>query len=268
MHKSVALKQMRSRLERPKVLLMSCSLAFQKPESKLVEFEVLKLQERDFLRILVDRIAALGPDIVVTSDTISSIALDFLCQAGITCVTRVKVKLLERLARFTGASVVTNIFDIPSAVVGQGSGLVHVETFPSKQTILVFDKCDSKLGGTILLRGIQHANELHRLKRVLQFAVYAAYHLRMERAFFSDLSICQFPKRQFESPPVSVSPGISIKPQTEASAAGRTPAMFLDRATSQTCSDLLLLMQGKPGSLDVDYGNVFGGNGRRRRFHV
>jgi chaperonin GroEL (HSP60 family) len=142
----VAHKRMRSTIHSPRVLLMECSVEFQRPEEKLVAFDVLQLQEAQFLRILVDRIAVLGPDVLVTSHTVAGLALEYLLQANITVVTRVPHKTLHRLARFVDAPIVSRLADIPSARLGYGCGWLHFS-----DPYLLFDHCPVQLGGTILL---------------------------------------------------------------------------------------------------------------------
>ncbi len=212
LNKTVAHKQMRARLEKPRVLLMGCAVEFSRPDWKFVTFEVLQVQERDFLRILVDRIASLKPDILITSESVSSIALEFLMELGITCVSRVAQSALERLSRFTGASIVPNLSDIPTAVVGQYCEVMRSEslvTLCGKRSFLIFDVCPPKRGGTIVLRGAD-LQMLHALKAVLLFAISTAYHLRLEDAFLDELSLHSLESASHEedSCVVSMSPDV------------------------------------------------------------
>lgn len=57
----------------------------------------------------VARINALGPDIVLVHKSVSRLAQDKLRESGITLVLNVKLSILERLARCTGASIVDTI---------------------------------------------------------------------------------------------------------------------------------------------------------------
>ena len=254
--RNVAHKQMQANLENPKVLLMSCAIEFQKPDWKLVTFDVLMMQEKNFLQILVDRIVALDPDLLITSETISSTALDYLKAAGIACVTRVKPSMLDRLSRFTGAHIVHHLSDIPSAasMLGHRCGAVYTETFESttrKRTLMFFDKCERRLGGTVLLRGGKFSNDLHVLKSILQFAIFSAYHLRLEESFVSDLMLsCGLPRND----PESISPGVKFVAPVAPEKLELIPSLVLSE--DQT-PDLFNLLKYESPSLNFDYADVF-----------
>jgi hypothetical protein len=257
--KTVAHKRMRANLEKPRILLMGCAVQFSRPDWKFVAFDVLQAQERDFLRILVDRIATLKPDLLVTSESVSSIALELLMDLGITCVTRVATSALERLARFTGASVVPNLSDIPSAVLGQGCELVRSETLQSlsgRRNFLLFDACPPKRGGTIVLRGAD-SQVLHALKRILLFAVSTAYHLRLEDAFLEELSLHSLRDTSLlAQAAVSMSPGVVFAPRAPSGVA--LPVALLAR---RPMPDLYAVNSNPatPLSLNFDYETVLEG---------
>jgi hypothetical protein len=231
--KTVVHTAMRSHMLKPRILLMGCAVQFARPDWRFVEFDVLQVQERDFLRILVDRIAALKPDLLVTSESISSLALEFLMDAGITCVSRVNVRDLERLSRFSGASIMRNLSDFHAVELGHDCGLlkdVTAHTPTGVRRFLYFEDCPAGRGGTVVLRGAD-TQVLHALKKVLKFAVSTAYHLRLEDAFVSDLSLhmvstarkamttssnASSPRQQT---PVSMSPSVTFVPPVAAGAA-------------------------------------------------
>ncbi|KFK44391.1 hypothetical protein AALP_AA1G251400 [Arabis alpina] len=53
------------------------------------------------------------------------------------------------------------------------------------RTLMYFEGCPRRLGCTVLLRGSCH-EELKKIKRVVQYAVFAAYHLALETSFLVD----------------------------------------------------------------------------------
>jgi hypothetical protein len=224
LRKTMIHTKMKSQMDNPRVLLMGCAIQFSRPDWRFVEFDVLQVQERDFLRILVDRIALLKPDILVTSESVSSLALEFLMDAGISCVSCVNSRALERLARFTGSSIVRNLSDFHLAQIGGDCGHLRASsptTLTGVRNFLYFEDCSASRGGTIVLRG-GDTQVLHALKKVLLFAVFTAYHLRLEDAFVADLSLHMMSSSRVmlmtsttsssAAPPVSMSPSVSFPP--------------------------------------------------------
>lgn len=57
----------------------------------------------------VSRITSLGPDIVLIHRSVSRLAQDRLRESGVTLVLNVKLSVLERVARCTGASIVNTV---------------------------------------------------------------------------------------------------------------------------------------------------------------
>ncbi len=260
-NKTVMHTSMRSHMQNPRILLMGCAVQFSRPDWRFVEFDVLQAQERDFLRILVDRIAALKPDLLVTSDSISSLALDFLMDAGITCVSRVHPLALERLARFSGATIMRNLSDFHSVVLGQDCGVLKAfcpVTLTGVRNFLYFQDCPAACGGTIVVRGAD-TQILHALKNVFKFAVSTAYHLRLEDAFISDLCLHSVSTRKVEPsdvsasssprtlPVVSMSPSVAFAPPL--SGGLPVPVGFrMDRSVPD-----LLLVHTMPNLLSVNF---------------
>lgn len=57
----------------------------------------------------VARITALGPDVVLVHRSVSRLAQDRLRECGVTLVINVKLSILKRVARCTGANIVNTI---------------------------------------------------------------------------------------------------------------------------------------------------------------
>jgi 1-phosphatidylinositol-3-phosphate 5-kinase len=67
------------------------------------------LQEREYLRHVVARIANLQPDLVLVHRSVSRLAQELLLALRVTLVLNVKASVLERVARCTGADIVTSV---------------------------------------------------------------------------------------------------------------------------------------------------------------
>ncbi|OXU27408.1 hypothetical protein TSAR_004798 [Trichomalopsis sarcophagae] len=181
--KNVAHKGMNAMIANPKILLLRCGLMYQRVEGRLLSLEPVMLQENEYLGHTVARINALGPDIVLVHRSVSRLAQDRLRECGITLVLNVKLSILERLARCTGA----NIVDTIDAHISARYRLGTCFSFKAGvKTLMYFEGCaNPHLGATILLRGGSQ-NELRKVKNVASMMIFAAYSCRLEKSFLMD----------------------------------------------------------------------------------
>lgn len=111
--------------------------------------------------MIVSKIEALRPNVLLVEKSVSSFAQDQLLAKEISLVLNVKRPLLERIARCTGASVTPSIDHIAKTRLG------HCELFrlekitedhepvnqfnkrPSK-TLMFFEGCPRRLGCTVI----------------------------------------------------------------------------------------------------------------------
>lgn len=107
--KNVAHKHMAKSIENPKILLLRCSIVYQRTEGKLMSLEPVLMQEQEYLRHVTARIVALQSDVVLVQRTVSRLAQDMLREHGLTLVYNVKEDVLERIARCTNAELVQSI---------------------------------------------------------------------------------------------------------------------------------------------------------------
>jgi T-complex protein 1 subunit gamma len=129
LNKDVTHSKMRRRIERPKILLLDCSLEYKKGESQTsVELtnesdweKLLKLEEEHVQQLCNDIIRA-GPDLVFTEKGVSDLAQHYLYKAGITAIRRLRKTDNNRLARAVGATIVSRTDEIQSSDLGLGCG--------------------------------------------------------------------------------------------------------------------------------------------------
>lgn len=187
--KNVAHKNMATRIEKPKILLLQCAIVYQRIEGKFVSIESLLLQEKEYLRNVTSRILNLGPDVVVVSKNVAGIAQDMLRNSGVTLVLDVKSSALDRLARCLQCDIVTSI----DSNVGRPK-LGTCDVFYTKnflegnrliKTLMYFDIKSSPRGCCVLLRGAS-TYELQRVKKVASMLLFARYNWRLELSFLMD----------------------------------------------------------------------------------
>ncbi|KAG6727444.1 hypothetical protein I3843_02G114100 [Carya illinoinensis] len=194
--KNVAHRRMTSKIEKPRLLILEGALEYQRISNLLSSFDTLLQQEMDHLKMAVAKIDAHHPDVLLVEKSVSRHAQEYLLAKDISLVLNIKRPLLERIARCTGAQIVPSIDHLSSQKLGYCDAF-HVEKFledhgsagqggkKSVKTLMYFEGCPKPLGCTILLRGAG-GDELKKVKHVIQYGIFAAYHLALETSFLAD----------------------------------------------------------------------------------
>lgn len=76
---------------------------------------------------MCDEIIAVGCDIVITEKGISDLAQHFFVKAGISAIRRVRKSDNNRLAKITGATIVTRTDELCSSDIGTQCGLFEIK---------------------------------------------------------------------------------------------------------------------------------------------
>ncbi|KAD7116625.1 hypothetical protein E3N88_03893 [Mikania micrantha] len=193
--KNIKHKRMTSHYKNPRLLILGGALEYQRAHNQLASIETLLQQEIDHLKTIVSSIEARCPNVLLVEKSVSSYAQEYLLAKEISLVSNIKRPLLERIARCTGTSITPSVDKISTTRLGQCE-LFRLEKFtehheaasqskkPSK-TFMFFDGCPRRLGCTVLLKGSSR-EELKKVKDVVQYAVFAAYHLSLETSFLAD----------------------------------------------------------------------------------
>lgn len=106
--KHVSHKRMAKELENPRILLIAGAVEFTRMEHRIASLETLFEQENAYMEILVGKILKVKPDLVLVGKAVSRRAQELLLEAGVVLVQHVKAILMARIARQTGATVLTN----------------------------------------------------------------------------------------------------------------------------------------------------------------
>ncbi|KAK8629218.1 hypothetical protein V6N13_078069 [Hibiscus sabdariffa] len=236
--KNVAHRRMKSKLEKPRLMILGGALEYQRVSNLLSSFDTLLLQEMDHLKMAVAKIHAHKPNILLVEKSVSRFAQEYLLEKNISLVLNIKKPLLERIARCTGAQIIPSIDHLFAQKLGYCEKF-HVERFREDhgsagqggkklaKTLMYFEGCPKPLGCTILLRGANR-DELKKVKHVVQYGIFAAYHLALETSFLADegASLPEFPN----SPMVVALPD---KPSTIARSISTVPDFATANIKSQ-----------------------------------
>ncbi|NJE09284.1 thermosome subunit, partial [Thermococcus sp. M39] len=116
---------MPKRVENAKIALINDAIEVKETETdaeiRITSPEQLQAfleQEERMLKEMVDKIVATGANVVFCQKGIDDLAQHYLAKAGILAVRRVKKSDMEKLAKATGAKIVTNVKDLTSEDLG------------------------------------------------------------------------------------------------------------------------------------------------------
>ncbi|XP_050549440.1 putative 1-phosphatidylinositol 3-phosphate 5-kinase isoform X2 [Spodoptera frugiperda] len=196
--KNVAHRGMPQQISNPTILLLDCSIAYQRVEGKLTSLEPVLLQEREYLVRCAARIAALRPRVVLVGGAAARGVQDALRRAGVALAAHVRGRALARAARASRASPLSSI-DARVGMPRLGTcNNFYVKNYSSK-TLMVLEGCaEPNLACCILLRGAS-LQELIKVKKVVKFMLLACYNWKLEKAFLGDIeAILPEPGMTFE----------------------------------------------------------------------
>ncbi len=125
-------------------------------------------QEEHIIKEMVEDIAKTKANVVFCQKGIDDMAQHFLAKKGIYAARRVKKSDMEKLARATGAKVITNLDDASESDLGK-AGIVQEKKVGDEQMTYVED-CKEAKAVTILIRGgTEHV--VDEVKRALEDAI-------------------------------------------------------------------------------------------------
>jgi len=156
--KEVVHPGMPKRVEDAKIALINAPLEIEKPEYdaeiRIRSPEQMKafLEEQErMLRDMVERIRGVGANVVFCQKGIDDAAQHYLAKFGILAVRRVKKSDMEKLARATGARIVTSLEDLTEKDLGYAK-LVEERKVADDKMVFV-EGCKNPKAVSILVRG-------------------------------------------------------------------------------------------------------------------
>jgi thermosome len=182
--KEVVHPGMPKRVTNAKIAILDAPLEIEKPEwtTKISvtspdQIKAFLDQEAQILKSYVDHLASIGANVVITQKGIDEVAQHFLAKKGIMAVRRVKRSDIEKLARATGAKIITSIKDARPEDLGT-AGLVEERKVGEEKMVFVEDIPNPR-AVTILVRGGSD-RILDEVERSLQDALHVARDLFRE----------------------------------------------------------------------------------------
>ena len=148
---------MPKKLENAKIALLDCPLEIEKTEISAEirirdpnQMKAFLDQETKMLKEMVDKIKAAEANVVFCQKGIDDMAQHFLAKEGILAARRVKQSDMEKLARATGGTIITDLDDITPQDLGE-AGIVEERKIGEDKMIFV-EKCKDPRSVAVLIR--------------------------------------------------------------------------------------------------------------------
>lgn len=192
--KNLALKSMPRRIANPRIVLVTFPIEYQRHQQHFMSLQPVIEQEKEFLRVVVQRITNLRPHLLLVEKSVSGVALQYLSEANISVAYNVKHTVIEAVSRCAETEIITSLDRLAMPVrVGRCAGF-EVKTYVNnnfvrrKKSYIFLSGCRPDLGCTIALRGAT-SELLAKVKYIMEFMVYVVYNLKLESSLLRDESI-------------------------------------------------------------------------------
>ena len=156
--KEVVHSSMPKSITKAKIAVINAALEIEKTEisaeiriSEPLQMKQFLDEENRILKQSVDQLVASGANVVLCQKGIDDIAQHFLAKAGILAIRRVKESDITKLAKATGARIVTNLKDLTNQDLGLAA-LVEERKIESDKWVFI-EGCKNPKAVSILIRG-------------------------------------------------------------------------------------------------------------------
>ncbi|MBD3407113.1 MAG: thermosome subunit [Candidatus Lokiarchaeota archaeon] len=166
--KEVVHASMPRKVEGAKIALINAAIEVEKTEFdaeiKIDSPEQIKAfldEEERMLKAMVDKITNTGANVLICQKGIDDVAQHYLAKAGVMAIRRAKKSTLEKLAKATGAKVVSNLSELlesaenPDEILGT-AGLVEEVRIGDDKLVYVKDCADPKAVSIVIRGGTEH----------------------------------------------------------------------------------------------------------------
>ncbi|MFA7562378.1 MAG: thermosome subunit alpha [Methanoculleus sp.] len=141
-----------------KILLLNAAVEFKKTEvdaeisiTSPDQLQMFLDEEERMIKGIVDKVVASGANVLFCQKGIDDIAQHYLAKAGIFAVRRVKKSDMEKLARATGAAIVSSIDAISPEELGKAGSVEEKKVSGEEMTFVT--ECENPKAVSIIIRG-------------------------------------------------------------------------------------------------------------------
>jgi 1-phosphatidylinositol-3-phosphate 5-kinase len=192
--KNLALKSMARKIQNPRIMLVTFPLEYQRHQQQFMSLQPVIEQEKEFLRVVVQRISNFRPTVLLAEKGVSGVALQYLSEANISVAYNVKHTVIEAVSRCAETEIITSLEMLTLPIHLGRAASFEVRTFVNndhpgrKKSYIFLSGCKPELGCTINLRGTNQAT-LASVKSIVEFMVYVVYNLKLESSLLQNEAI-------------------------------------------------------------------------------
>ena len=146
------------KIEKGRIALINAALEVEKTEMSAeiritdpTQMQMFLEEENRMLKTMVDKIHAVGANVLICQKGIDDIAQHYLAKHGILAVRRVKESDMTKLTKATGGRISTNLDDLSDKDLGFAD-IVHQKKVESDKWVFI-EGCRNPLSVTLLIRG-------------------------------------------------------------------------------------------------------------------
>lgn len=146
------------KVDNARIVVLNCALEIEKTETEAKisitapeQLEAFMQQEEKMLHNMVDKIKSAGANAVFCQKGIDDVAQHYLSKYGIFATRRVKESDVSKLAKATGARIVTNLSDLSKEDLGYAKLVEEVKLAGEAMTFV--RECKNPKAVTLLIRG-------------------------------------------------------------------------------------------------------------------
>ncbi|GAM21135.1 hypothetical protein SAMD00019534_043100 [Acytostelium subglobosum LB1] len=179
LNKDVTHAKMKRMIKNPRIVLLDCALEYKKGESDTMvditnedDFTKLLKIEEEYVQKICNDIIRVKPDLVFTEKGVSDLAQHHFVKKGITCLRRLKKTENNRIARISGATIVSRTDELQESDVGTECGLFEIRKI-GDEYFTFLEECKNPKACTIVLRGASK-DILNEVERNIQDAMSVA----------------------------------------------------------------------------------------------
>ncbi|KAK3336752.1 hypothetical protein B0T19DRAFT_50207 [Cercophora scortea] len=207
--KNLALKSMPRKIRNPKIVIITFPIEYQRhTEQHFMSLGPVIEQEKEYLRMVVNRILNLEPQVLLVEKSVAGVALQYLSEANIAVAYNVKPSVIEAVSRIANMPIISSMDMLSLGARVGTSQSVEVKTFVNneivgkKKTYIFIAGCPKDRGCTIALRGAS-TEILARMKKITEFMVYVVYNLKLESCLMRDEFVHIPPEIETSTPSTS-----------------------------------------------------------------
>lgn len=174
--KDIVHSQMRREITNPRILLLDSPLEYKKGESQTNmeisnenDWNTLLKMEEQYVESICNQIIEHKPDIVISEKGVSDLAQHYLNKANITAFRRLRKTDNNRIAKATGATIVSRTEEITESDIGTSCTKFYMKKI-NDEWFAFLDECVDPKACTIVLRG-GSKDILNEIERNLQDAM-------------------------------------------------------------------------------------------------